>query len=143
MLENLESLPADPILGLTTKFNEDPNPNKINLGVGVYKDDTGNTPIFGAVKQAEKLLLENQVSKAYIPQSGEPKFIDGIKKLVLGDDLYAKSSDLVAGVMTPGGSGALRMLAELIKTSRSEATVWISNPSWGNHTPLYQALALR
>jgi len=143
MFEKLELLPPDPILGLTTTFKNDPNPAKVNLGVGVYKDETGNTPIFEAIKAAEKSMLEKQTTKAYVPQAGEPEYLEGITKLVLGDSIASKRSELISAAMTPGGSGALRMLAGLVGSTGSDPTVWASNPTWGNHFPLLESAGLK
>ena len=142
MFEQLKTLPADPILGLNQTFQQDNNPDKINLSVGVYQNAKGATPIFTAVKSAEKQLLEAQTTKAYAPQAGDPAFLEHITTLLLGDELVASLGDKVATVMTPGGCGALRMTAELLVQSRADATVWVSNPTWANHFPLLQSAGL-
>jgi len=142
MFEKLELLPADPILGLTAEFKQDPNPEKVNLGVGVYKDETGNTPIFKAIKTAESQLLTKQATKSYIPQAGDPNYISGITELVLGSQYTADNQDRIAAAMTPGGSGALRMIAGVIKAAGTNPTVWSSNPTWGNHFPLLESAGL-
>ncbi len=139
MLECLEMLPPDPILGLSAEFKADPNPAKVNLGVGVYKDDAGITPVFGSIKTAERNLLEAQDTKAYIGQAGDPHYIAGVTRVVLGEELSSKHGSEISGVMTPGGSGALRMLAGLIVSSNPEAVVWTSSPTWGNHKPLLES----
>ena len=136
MLERLEALPPDPILDLSALFAQDSNPNKVNLGIGVYRGPSGITPIFESVKTAERQLIEEQTTKAYVAQAGDPSFLDGITKLVLGDDLYASERGRVATAMTPGGSGALRMLADMIKTARPDSAIWVPTPTWGNHVPL-------
>lgn len=142
MFENLDTLPADPILGLGQTFQEDSNPNKISLSVGVYQNASGNTPIFSAVKKAEHALLEAQMTKAYAPQAGDPSFLDNITRLILGDALSNELAGRVATVMTPGGCGALRMGAELLVSAKPNARVWVSNPTWGNHYPLLESAGL-
>ena len=142
MFEQLNILPADPILGLNQTFQQDKNPNKINLSVGVYQNAKGTTPIFSAVKTAERELLAAQTTKAYAPQAGDPAFIEHMTRLLLGDDLVEQLGDRVATVMTPGGCGALRMNAELLVGSNPNATCWVSNPTWANHFPLLQSAGL-
>jgi len=142
MFEQLKNLPADPILGLNQAFQQDNNIDKINLSVGVYQDANGSTPIFTAVKKAEQALLDEQTTKAYAPQAGDPAFVKQITSLLLGDDLVRKLGDRVATVMTPGGCGALRMNAELLMQSNPNITVWVSNPTWANHFPLLQSAGL-
>lgn len=142
MFEHLKVLPADPILGLNQTFQQDSNPNKINLSVGVYQNAKGLTPIFTAVKKAEKELLELQSSKSYAPQAGDPAFIEHSAKLLLGSELVAQLGDKAATVMTPGGCGALRMGAELLASTKPDTVVWVSNPTWANHYPLLESAGL-
>lgn len=142
MFEHLKPLPADPILGINQTFQQDPNPSKINLSVGVYQNAEGLTPIFGAVKKAEQELIDAQLTKSYAPQAGDPAFISEVTKLLLGDVLCTQLGDRVATVMTPGGCGALRMGAELLTQSRPNATVWVSDPTWANHFPLLESAGL-
>ena len=143
MFESLHALPPDPILGLSQQFHEDPNPDKINLSVGVYQDAAGQTPIFAAVKQAEEELLQQQSSKAYIAQAGDAAFLQGITRMVVGDELLAELGDQVGTVMTPGGCGALRMGAELLVEANSKSQVWVSDPTWANHFPLLGSAGLK
>jgi len=143
MFEQLDTLPADPILGLGQAFQEDSNPKKISLSVGVYQDSDGKTPIFTAVKKAERALLDAQLTKAYAPQAGDPEFLTHISRLVLGEALAHQLGDRVATVMTPGGCGALRTGAELLMSAKPNATVWVSNPTWANHYPLFESAGLR
>lgn len=142
MFEHLKALPADPILGLNQTFQQDSNPDKINLSVGVYQNAQGLTPVFTAVKKAEKELLELQKTKSYAPQAGDPAFIEHSTNLLLGSDLVQTLGDKVATVMTPGGCGALRMGAELLVSSKPDAVVWVSNPTWANHYPLLESAGL-
>ena len=143
MFEVLPQLPADPILGLSAAYREDSNPNKIDLGVGVYKDENGHTPILSAVAKAQTILLEKEQSKTYITPQGVQGFIDGMLKLILGDDNKALLADRVSAVQAPGGCGALRILAELIKRCDENTTVWVSDPTWANHIPLIGDAGLR
>ena len=142
MFEHLNTLPPDPILGLNQQFQQDSNPQKINLSIGVYQNSSGQTPIFDAVKQAERQLLEQQVSKAYIAQAGDADFDRNISCLLLGDDLFESLQARVGTVMTPGGCGALRMGAELLVQANNKAGLWVSDPTWGNHYPLLESAGL-
>ena len=136
MFDVLPTLPADPILGLSAAFRADPNPAKIDLGVGVYKDEAGRTPILNTVAKAQHILLEKEDSKVYIPPQGVQGFIDGMLQLILGDELIGVKRDQIAAVQAPGGCGSLRVIAELMKRATENATVWVSNPTWANHVPL-------
>lgn len=135
MFEHLQLLPADPILGLMALYRTDSRSQKVDLGVGVYKDNMGNTPVLAAVKQAEQKLLEEQVSKSYVGPAGNPVFNATMSNLLLGSTSCLNDGRFVA-VQTPGGCGALRVAAELIKVARPGATLWVSDPTWGNHIPL-------
>ncbi|MGI9287794.1 MAG: aromatic amino acid transaminase [Pseudomonadales bacterium] len=136
MFEDLQNLPADPILGLMTAFRADPNPNKVDLGVGVYRNDAGATPVLRAVKEAERRIEASEDTKAYLPQMGDPTFNRTIVDLLFGADHDAVTGQRVRSVQTPGGCGALRIGAEVIKRSRPDARVWVSSPTWPNHIPL-------
>lgn len=136
MFEVLPQLPADPILGLSAAFKADTNPNKIDLGVGVYKDEQGRTPILNAVVKAQTILLEKEDSKTYITPQGVQGYIDGMLKLMLGEGNPVHLADRIAAVQAPGGCGALRILAELLKRCDDSLTVWVSDPTWANHIPL-------
>lgn len=142
MFETLERLPADPILGLSVACAADPNPDKVDLTVGVYKDSSGLTPVFSAVSRAQEALTENEVTKAYIPQAGDPDYLSGIRTLLLGEGHAALADNRVACVQAPGGCGALRIGAELVKAARTNARVWISTPTWPNHIPLVGSVGL-
>ncbi len=136
MFDVLPQLPADPILGLSAAFKADTNPNKIDLGVGVYKDEQGRTPILNSVAKAQTILLEQEDSKTYITPQGVQGYIDGMLKLMLGEGNPVLLADRIAAVQAPGGCGALRILAELIKRCDDQLTVWVSDPTWANHIPL-------
>lgn len=133
MFETLEPKPADAILKLIGEHQADPRPEKVDLGVGVYRDADGNTPIFRAVKKAEAWLLENQDSKAYLGSRGDQRFCDAIEAMLFDSQ---SSADRIATLQTPGGSGALRVAAELILRANANATMWVSDPTWNNHVPL-------
>ncbi|HOQ32406.1 MAG TPA: amino acid aminotransferase [Candidatus Hydrogenedens sp.] len=138
MLERFEMAPPDPILGLTEAFLKDSNPEKINLGVGVYKDNSNKTPIFNTVKKAEKILLEKEQTKSYLPISGSPEFCEQVQYLVLGKHNPCILDKRVATVQTVGGTSALRVFADLIKTNIGIKKIWISNPTWENHAKIFQ-----
>ncbi len=143
MFEHLQAMPADPILGLNLAFQQDSNPAKINLSIGVYQDAHGQTPIFAAVKQAEQRLIDAQKTKSYAPQAGDPAFLQGTLRLLLGQDLVAARGAQITAVMTPGGCGALRMGAELLRSAKADARVWVSTPTWANHFPLLESAGLQ
>ena len=140
MLEHLKPQPADKILMLMQSFREDPRTGKIDLGVGVYKDPTGLTPVMRAVKAAEKKIWESQNTKAYVGLAGDPAFLDAMIGLVLDG---AVARDRIGAVATPGGTGAIRQALELIRLASPEATVWLSNPTWPNHPSIIKYLGMK
>ena len=140
MFEQLKSQPEDKILALIAAFRGDPRSDKIDLGVGVYKDATGLTPVMRAVKAAEKTLWETQNTKTYTGLAGDPAFADAIIDLVLGDIV---ARDRIAAVATPGGTGAIRQALELIRLAAPQATVWLSNPTWPNHPSIIRYLGMK
>jgi aspartate/tyrosine/aromatic aminotransferase len=142
MFEHLETLPPDPILGLSVAFREDTSPDKVDLSVGVYKDRSGVTPVMEAVQTAERALIEAQLTKVYLPPAGAPGFREGIYKLVMGGAGKALRAR-TAVVQAPGGCGALRLGAELIHRASPAATVLLSDPTWPNHGPLLSGGGLR
>ncbi|MGD9781490.1 MAG: amino acid aminotransferase [Kiritimatiellia bacterium] len=135
----IEPAPADPILGLTEAFRKDPRPNKVNLGVGVFMDDKGATPVLECVKRAERLLWETEKTKGYLPISGSAEFGGDVAELVFGADFHGLASDGVSIVQAPGGTGALRIGAEFLKAFRRDATVWMPAPTWDNHKGVFGA----
>ena len=141
MFSQLTQLPADPILGLSVKFKADASPNKIDLGAGIYKDESGHTPVLACVKAAEKFRLENENTKAYFSSAGSPLFNEKMTALILGDHKVI-SENRIRTVSTPGGTGALRTAGEFIKTCTSGATIWVSNPTWANHQGVFKAAGL-
>lgn len=136
MLQDLEQLPPDPILGLSLAHSADANPNKVDLGVGVYKDEHGATPIMSAVKKAEQLWAQVETTKAYTPQVGVAEFLTGVEKLLLGESHPALLADRVRTVQCPGGSGSLQVAAQVLKRAREDVVIWMSEPTWPNHRPL-------
>ena len=136
MFASLNALAPDPILGLIAKARKDTNPQKVDLGVGVYKDESGATPIMSAVKCAEQKCIDVEQSKAYIGPAGPEAFGAGIKELMFGRQHTALKDDRVRTVLTPGGCGALRVGAEFLKRCSENATIWVSDPTWANHIPL-------
>ncbi len=139
MWKDIKAAPADSILGLTDAFRRETNPRKVNLGVGVYKDDLGNTPVLESVKAAEKILLETESSKTYLPISGDPAYAEGVQKLIFGDGSDVVSTSRASTVHAPGGTGALRVGAELLKKFRPDAKVWVSTPTWANHLGIFSS----
>jgi aspartate/tyrosine/aromatic aminotransferase len=142
MFEQFTPAPPDAILGLTDAFRKDPNPNKINLGVGVYKDATGNTPILASVKEAEFRLLKSEKSKTYLPIEGSPVFNSATQTLLFGSDHEIIRNKRAATAQAPGGTGALRMAADTVARLMKGVRVWISNPTWPNHPSVFQSAGL-
>ena len=144
MFGNLEALPPDPILGVTAAFRRDPDPGKVDLGVGVYRDEGGITPVPAAVRKAERELLDTQTTKSYVGPAGNLEFNDRIVALALGA-LAEGLKERTATIQTVGGCGALRMGAELLHAAAPGAVVHVSEPTWANHEPLLgnSGIALR
>ena len=134
---DLEEQPADKILALMSAFNDDPREQKLDLGVGVYKDSTGVTPIMRSIKAAEKKWWEIERSKSYVGLVGDPAFSDAIISLVLGD---GTPRDLIAAAATPGGTGAVRQGFELFKIANPDVRVFVSDPTWPNHISILNYL---
>jgi aromatic-amino-acid transaminase len=139
MFETLKPQPADKILALVQMYRGDPREDKVDLGVGVYKDATGLTPVMRAVKKAEHQLWETQNTKVYTGLTGDPAFADAMVDLVLGD---AVARETVAAAATPGGTGAVRQAFELIQMARPEARVFVSDPTWPNHLSILSYLGI-
>ena len=139
MFNHLNAIPADPILGLITAYNADPNPNKIDLGIGVYRDEHGNTPMLDCVVEAEKMLIATQITKTYLGPPGVTGFNSAITDVIFGADSDAVQLGRIRTIQTPGGTAALRVAADLIKVSHPEAAIWASDPTWANHEPVFSA----
>jgi aspartate aminotransferase len=142
MFANQRPVPDDPILGLIALHARDPRPGKIDLGVGVYRDPEGRTPIMAAVRQAEALRLQREDTKTYLGMAGDAGYNAAVERLLFAEH-PAVQAGRVATVQTPGGTGALRVAAELIRQCQPTATVWLSTPTWANHAPVFRAAGLR
>jgi aspartate/tyrosine/aromatic aminotransferase len=138
MWQNIKAAPADSILGLTDAFRNDPSSQKVNLGVGVYKDENGTTPILDCVKAAEKILLEREKTKSYLPISGDAAYAAEVQKLLFGESGDVVSSGRAVTAHAPGGTGALRVGGDLLKKFYADAKVWISSPTWANHKGVFK-----
>ena len=136
MFDDIALLPPDQILGLLGRFRADPRDGKIDLGVGVYQDEFGRTPVMRAVQGAEQRLLATQTTKTYQGIAGDPEYNERLLGMLLGDAHPALRDGRVVGVQTTGGCGALRIGAEVIRRARPDARVWVSTPTWANHIPL-------
>jgi aromatic-amino-acid transaminase len=139
MFQNLKAQPADKILELMQLYREDPRSNKIDLGVGVYKNADGQTPIMRAVKAAEQQLWHAETTKSYVGLTGDPAFSDAMIALVLGDSV---ARETVAAAAMPGGTGAVRQGFEMARLAKPDVTVWVSDPTWPNHLSILDYLGL-
>jgi aspartate aminotransferase len=139
MFESLPLAPPDAILGLMDAFKRDPNPNKINLSVGVYKDETGNTPILQCVKEAERRLLASENSKGYLSIEGHAEYDRLVPELLFGRGHEVLQSKRAVTAQTPGGTGSLRVAADFLKKHFPTAKVWVSKPTWANHAAIFTA----
>ncbi|WP_110665822.1 aromatic amino acid transaminase [Salinicola halophilus] len=142
MFEKIERVPGDAILGLIEAYNQDPNPQKVDLGVGVYRDPQGNTPIMRAVKQAEALLLKNEQTKSYIGSHGDPRYGRVVADLVLGTGSPVIAANRASVTQAPGGTGALRLAADFIKANLPGKSLWLSDPTWPNHLGIFEAAGI-
>ncbi|MGB5580365.1 MAG: aromatic amino acid transaminase, partial [Woeseia sp.] len=140
MFNALDALPSDAILKLIAEHASDSRSEKVDLGVGVFRTEQGETPVLASVKQAERRILETQTSKTYLGSAGDPEFNSLTQQLTFGDDIPAER---ITTLQTPGGSGGLRVAAGLVLRARSDATVWHSNPTWANHVPLLGGAGLK
>ena len=139
MFNSLQQQPADKILALMQVYKEDPRENKIDLGVGVYKDASGQTPIMQSIKRAEHMLWETQDTKSYVGLTGTPEFSETMIDLVLGDKF---DKNLTASAATPGGTGAVRQAFELGKMANPNLRVFVSDPTWPNHLSILKYLGI-
>ncbi|HAS6151831.1 TPA: aminotransferase class I/II-fold pyridoxal phosphate-dependent enzyme [Vibrio vulnificus] len=140
MFSQLPTPALDPILSLTVAFRNDPRDQKVDLGIGVYKNNKGETPIMRAVSQAQKIVADTQTTKSYVGLAGCEEFNQSMVNLLLAGTSVL---DRVRAIQTPGASGALRMLGDLMKVAQPDTTVWISNPSYVNHKPVMEAAGLK
>jgi aspartate/tyrosine/aromatic aminotransferase len=143
LFQQLSRLSPDSILGLMAKFRADSSPLKVDLGVGVYRDLSGNTPVLASVRRAEQAVLAAQSTKSYVAAAGREEFNSAVEELVLGTAHTARRDRRARTVQTPGGCGALRVGAELIRAAAPAVAVHVSDPTWGNHTPLLGSSGLR
>src|SRR5688572_24326049 len=132
-LADLPPVTSDSLLALIAMANADSRPDKIDVGVGVFRDATGQTPILKVMKQAERILLETQSTKAYLGSAGDKRYAELIRPILLGP---LADDDRIAGLQTPGGCGALRLGFELIRTANPDARVLVGVPTWPNHAPI-------
>ncbi len=143
MFQQLKVLDPDAILGLMAQYRADPSAHKVDLGVGVFRDLSGNTPILDCVRRAERTVLGSQSTKSYVSAAGREEFNSAVESLVLGTAHAARRDRRARTVQAPGGCGALRVGAELIRAAAPAATVHVSDPTWGNHPPLLGSSGLR
>lgn len=142
MFEQITPAPPDAILGLTEAFKKDPNPNKINLGVGVYKDAEGRTPVLQSVKRAEERILKSESTKTYLAIDGSPEYAAAVQELLFGKAHEALQSKRAVTAQAPGGTGALTIAADLVARLLPKARVWLSDPTWPNHPNVFRAAGL-
>ena len=139
-LADLPPVQEDSLLALIALCNADPRPDKIDVGVGVFRDAEGRTPILKVMKEAEQRLVDTQVTKAYLGVSGDKRFAELLRPIVLG---HHAADERIAGLQTPGGCGALRLGFELIATANPQARVFLGTPSWPNHAPIIRGEEFR
>ena len=143
MFDALPVLPPDSILGLAAACRADPNPDKVDLTLGVYMDETGLCPVFESVQKAQQALISEEQTKVYMPPQGDPDYLSGIRSLVFGEVGMAKLGDRSSAVQTPGGCGAVRLGAEVLHAAAPDTTVWVSDPTWPVHIPLIGSVGLQ
>ena len=142
MFERFEVINPDAILMLMAAYRADPDPRKVDLGIGVYRDGRGHTPVLEAVRRAEADLIARQVTKTYVGAAGNPDFNREMEQLVFGSGHPALAAQRLKSVQTPGGCGALRLGAELIRLAAPDSVVHVSTPTWANHPPLIAGAGL-
>ncbi|HVI06114.1 MAG TPA: aminotransferase class I/II-fold pyridoxal phosphate-dependent enzyme, partial [Sphingomicrobium sp.] len=138
-LADLSPVTSDSLLALIALANADPRPDKIDVGVGVFRDAAGNTPILKVIKEAEQRLVDTQITKSYLGGAGDKRFAELLRPILLG---HHAGDDRIAGLQTPGGCGALRLGFELIATANPQARVFVGAPTWPNHPPIIRAVRL-
>lgn len=142
MFENIQAAPPDPILGISEAFQKDPRDGKINLSVGVFKDENGNTPVLKSVKEAEKRILEQEKNKLYKPISGDPGYGRHVRDLLFGSESELVEGGRAVTAHTPGGTGALRLAADFLANKTTTKRLWVSDPTWENHRAIFSAVGL-
>jgi len=143
MFESIDVAPPDAILGLNDAFRCDSNPNKINLTVGVYKDESGQTPILECVKKTELQMVADESTKSYLGIDGFPEYKTAVLELLFGAGHEIIASQRATSTQTPGGTGALRVAADLIRRKLPHASIWTSKPTWANHPAVFAAAGLQ
>ena len=139
MFEKIQPAPPDPIFGLNEAYRSDPSPKKVNLGAGVYQDESGQTPVLEVVKEAERRLAEGEQTKSYLPIDGLADYNRLVRLLILGANHPAIKEGRSVTLQAPGGTGALRLFAELWRTEWPSSPVWMSDPTWANHPAIFGA----
>jgi len=142
MFEVVKTAPSDPILGLTDAFKKDPRPQKINLGVGIYKTDQGETPVLDCVKKAEALLLDNEKTKSYLSIEGNAAYAKCVQALLFSPQSEIISCQRAATAQAPGGTGSLRIAADFMVSQLGIKRIWVSDPTWANHGNIFKAAGL-
>ena len=132
----------DPIFRLLMEYRQDPRDDKVDLGIGVYRDDNNQSPVFAAVKAAEQWRVDTETEKAYIGPLGDLDFCEAITSLALGEPLAADLSSRIAFAQTPGGVGALRLAFELLHNQNPDGALWLSDTTWQVHQPIAEAVGL-
>jgi aspartate aminotransferase len=143
MFDKLSAVPPDPILGIISAYAADTSPRKIDLGIGVYRDEKGETPILESVKKAEQILDSTETTKSYLGPPGITGFNSAMTRLIFGEGSSVLQDNRVRTIQTPGGTGALRVGADLINAASPAATIWVSDPTWANHSAIFPAAGLR
>lgn len=143
MFDSLPVLPPDSILGLAAACRADPNPDKVDLTLGVYMDETGLCPVFESVQEAQRALVNEELTKVYMAPMGDAAYLSGIRSLVLGSDVEQRLGKRITAVQTPGGCGAVRLGAEVLHAAAPDTTVWVSDPTWPVHIPLMGSVGLQ
>jgi aspartate/tyrosine/aromatic aminotransferase len=143
MFESIEAAPVDPILGLTDAFKAETRPGKINLGVGVYQDEKGVTPVLPSVVEATRRVTSTEKTKSYLPIPGAPEYGAAVQLLMLGSGHEVLVSDRASTSHTPGGTGALRIVGDFLKNNFPGATIWMTDPTWANHPAIFAAAGVK
>ena len=138
MFEHIDAYPGDPILTLMETFQQDPRPTKVNLGIGLYYDEQGRLPLLGSVQQAESRLAATPAARPYLPMEGAADYRAVVQKLLFGDDSAALKAGRIATIQTIGGSGALKVGADLLKRYFPASDIWVSDPTWDNHRTIFE-----
>ena len=142
LFSNLDAAAPDVILGIAQAYRADSSPHKVDLGIGIYKDDHGQSPVLPTVKAAEKWLTAHQASKAYLSSAGSPEFNKVIRELLFGQGAEEAFDGRIRSLQTPGGSGALRVIADFLRANAPTSRIWLPNPTWATHQPIFAACGL-